>query len=386
MDDHEFYREAIRDLSRTGIPFLIGGAIALEWYTGMNRRTKDLDIFLRPNDVPALLQALASAGYRVEIKFPHWLAKASKGPYFIDMIFGSGNGICPVDHGWFQYAVKGEVLGMPVWINPVEEMIWSKAFVMERERYDGADIAYLLKACAERLDWKRLFDRFGERWRVLFSHLILFGFIYPSERARIPEAVMRELIRRLEQELTNAPEERLCQGTLLSWSQYLTSIQQEGYQDARHPPKGTLSEQETDQVTETFKKEQQRLAEADKSDEMIDKTVKKVTSAYSPKGDMGQKYLASGKTVSMRLWEDEPPGIRQPVVQREYETVGYVIKGRAELHIEGQMVLLEPGDSWAVPKGAKHFYNVLEPLTAVEATSPPAEVHGRDSIQGSDEC
>lgn len=111
---------------------------------------------------------------------------------------------------------------------------------------------------------------------------------------------------------------------------------------------------------------------------MSDKSVKKIDSDYSPKGELGQKYLASGKTVSMRLWENEEPGEVKPETRRDYETVGYVIQGRAELHIEGQMVLLEAGDSWVVPKGASHTYKILEPLTAVEATSPPAQVHGRD--------
>lgn len=111
---------------------------------------------------------------------------------------------------------------------------------------------------------------------------------------------------------------------------------------------------------------------------MSDKSVKKVSSKTSPKGAMGQKYLADGKTVSMRMWEDEQPGDPKPEARRDYETVGYVISGRAELHLEGQKVLLEPGDSWLVPKDASHTYNILEPFTAVEATSPPAEVHGRD--------
>jgi quercetin dioxygenase-like cupin family protein len=115
-----------------------------------------------------------------------------------------------------------------------------------------------------------------------------------------------------------------------------------------------------------------------KEDRMVDKSVKKVSSVYSPKGDMGQKYLASGKGVSMRLWEEEPAGTLKPPTQRQYEVVGYVIKGRAELQIEGQTVLLEPGDSWVVTKGSSHSYTILEPLTAVEATAPPAQVHGRD--------
>lgn len=113
---------------------------------------------------------------------------------------------------------------------------------------------------------------------------------------------------------------------------------------------------------------------------MSDTSVTKVSSKSSPKGAMGQKYLASGVKMSMRLWEEEQPGDPKPQVQRDYETIGYVIQGRAELHLEGQMVLLDPGDSWVVPSGSTHTYKILEPFTAVEATSPPAEVHGRDEI------
>lgn len=111
---------------------------------------------------------------------------------------------------------------------------------------------------------------------------------------------------------------------------------------------------------------------------MPDTSVKKVDSAHSPKGEMGQKYLATGKSVSMRLWENEQPSDAKAEAKRDYETVGYVIKGRAELHLEGQMILLEPGSSWVIPKGASHTYKILESFTAVEATSPPAHIHGRD--------
>lgn len=111
---------------------------------------------------------------------------------------------------------------------------------------------------------------------------------------------------------------------------------------------------------------------------MSDSTMIKVDSKYSPKGSEGQKYLAMGKRLAMRLWENEQPGEAKPEVQRDYETVGYVIQGTAELHMEGQVVLLKPGNSWVVPEGAPHTYKILEPFTAVEATSPPAVVHGRD--------
>ena len=103
---------------------------------------------------------------------------------------------------------------------------------------------------------------------------------------------------------------------------------------------------------------------------MADSTAKKIDSHYSPSGKIGKKYLVSGKSISMRLWEDLQPGAQKEPSVREYETVGYAIKG--------QLLLLTAGDSWVVPKGSRHSYTILEPFTAVEATTPPAEVHGRD--------
>jgi quercetin dioxygenase-like cupin family protein len=79
----------------------------------------------------------------------------------------------------------------------------------------------------------------------------------------------------------------------------------------------------------------------------------------------------------MRLWDQEPDD-GKPERRRDYETVGYVIEGRAELRLEGQTVLLNPGDSWVVPRGASHTYKILESFKAVEATSPPAHAHARD--------
>ncbi|MEO0014524.1 MAG: hypothetical protein RLZZ535_2913 [Cyanobacteriota bacterium] len=113
---------------------------------------------------------------------------------------------------------------------------------------------------------------------------------------------------------------------------------------------------------------------------MSNSTVKKVNSSSSPTGDMGQKYLSAGKSVSMRLWENEQPAEAKPEAAREYETVGYVIKGKAELHLEGQVVNLETGDSWVVPQGVSHTYKITEAFTAIEATSPPARVDGKDNL------
>src|SRR5574341_2258251 len=170
---HCFYRRVIEKINASAIPYLIGGGYALGLYLDSAREPKDLDIFLRRADVEAILTLLNEDGYKTELCFPHWLGKITCGEYCIDVIFSSGNGICEVDDVWFEHAIAGTVFNLPINICPPEEMIWTKAFVMERERYDGADVAHLLRACGKQIDWRRLLRRFEPHWRVLLSHLIL---------------------------------------------------------------------------------------------------------------------------------------------------------------------------------------------------------------------
>src|SRR5437667_3041404 len=238
------HREALELLNGQERPFLLGGGYALRHYTGGVRGTKDLDVFVRRQDALALLDGLARAGLETDLTFSHWLGKVHMASDdHIDVIFGSGNGLAEVDDEWFAHGVPATVLGVPVNLCPPEEMIWSKAFVMERERYDGADVSHLIRACHGQLDWRRLMARFGPHWRVLLSHLTLFGFIYPGERACIPAGVMLALCRSLERESQQPPPsaQRLCRGTLLSREQYLTDVSRWGYADGRVAPHGPMT-------------------------------------------------------------------------------------------------------------------------------------------------
>ena len=250
-----FYRDAMEVLNRASVPFLVGGAFAFIHQAGIDKSTKDLDIFARPRDVQRLLEACAAAGYETELVFSHWLAKIRSLEGFIDVIFNSGNGVAAVDDGWFDHAIEGEVLNVPVKIAPAEETLWSKAFVMERERFDGADVAHLILAHGERMDWERLLVRFGQHWRVLLAHLVLFGFIFPSERSRVPAEVLQWLMQRLQGE-TGAPNaaDPVCYGTLLSWSQYLGDVLGGSFRDARIRPFGNMSAEEVARWTAADKR------------------------------------------------------------------------------------------------------------------------------------
>lgn len=239
----DFYRRVVDALEEASIEFLLGGAFALRVLTGIERDTKDFDLMVRPRNVEATLQACRHAGFHADYAFSHWLAKAHFGEHFIDLIYRAGNGLCEVDDDWFANASEAEVLGRHIRLCPPEEIIWQKAFIMERERFDGADIMHLLRRRAKILNWERLLNRFGQDWRVLFSHLVLFAYIYPQQQDDIPAWVMDRLVKRLKE--TEGPkDEEICRGTLLSRAQYLPDVERWGYRDARVDERIKMTPQE----------------------------------------------------------------------------------------------------------------------------------------------
>ena len=235
-----FYARVMGMLHEARVKFLVAGAACLQHHTGICRDTKDLDLFIHERDLERTLSALEGAGMMTECAFPHWLAKAyDRDGKFVDLIYNSGNGATPVDDLWFEHASHGTLLGQPVAFCPVEETIWSKSFVMERERFDGADVAHLLAARARTLDWDRLVWRYGRYWRVLYAHLVLFQFIYPDRAHTIPEGVMEDLAGRIQRERHVIKRDRVCMGTLISREQYLVDLEG-GRRDGRLPPTGKM--------------------------------------------------------------------------------------------------------------------------------------------------
>src|SRR5256885_3201141 len=136
LDEHtrDFYSHGLSLLDKNKLPYLVGGAYAFARYTGIERHTKDFDIFIRRSDWPRAEKILREAGYKTDLTFPHWIGKAFSGEDFIDLIFSAGNGVDNDDVTWFVYSVPERVLEMDVRLIPPEEMIWSKGLIMERER------------------------------------------------------------------------------------------------------------------------------------------------------------------------------------------------------------------------------------------------------------
>jgi len=113
-------------------------------------------------------------------------------------------------------------------------MIWYNGFVLKRQRFDGADVAHLIHAMGDKMDWERLMRRFEPHWEILLSHVMMYRFAYPSERSRVPDRVLTRLCARAMESLREGDwEERVCRGTLMSKCNYQIDIREWGFQDGR---------------------------------------------------------------------------------------------------------------------------------------------------------
>jgi len=204
LDEHaEVYASATTALTEAGVPFLLGGAVALNHHTGIWRDTKDLDLFVKPGDAPAALAALADAGFRTEIVYDSWLGKGFVGDVFVDIIWRNANGLYPVTDEWLAHAPTTTMFGQEMRVVPAEELILSKIFVAGRYRFDGADILHVLHATGDLLDWERLARSAGEHAGLVLAYLHMYRWGYPGWQDRVPQEAIDILERKARESTTS---------------------------------------------------------------------------------------------------------------------------------------------------------------------------------------
>lgn len=228
------YRRALEALNEAGLPYVVAGAYAIYEHTGIYRKTKDLDLFFEPRVVLDAAAALRAAGFVMRLEDAHWLAKATSGETFVDLIYGMGNGIAFIDEGWIRHSRPGILAATPVRIAPPEELIWHRLFISERHRHDMSDIVHLILCLGDTIDWERLVERVGEHWPLLLSQVLMFSFVYPGYRTNIPRWVPERLLQ-LAQEQVGRDESDLdiTRGPLISRFSFMIDVREWGFLDPR---------------------------------------------------------------------------------------------------------------------------------------------------------
>jgi hypothetical protein len=226
------FARALETLNTAGVPYLVGGGFAVEVFLGAPRaKIKDLDLFLRPFDLNVALESLRANGFSTKLHEPQWLAKAYDGDDFVDLIFATRNGLLDVDDHSFERAPHHEVLGHPVRVQPVEEVIATKLFVAARDRFDVSDVAHLFLWCSDRIDWKRLIDRLAPHIEILHVYLLLFQYIYPGRRDVVPSWVYKLVAKRARLEREKPHDVNASRGIALDPEAFAVDIQRWGFFD-----------------------------------------------------------------------------------------------------------------------------------------------------------
>ncbi len=232
--EREVYRRALVALNAAGLPYVVAGAYAIYEHTGIYRKTKDLDLFFEPDAVVAAAAALRAAGFVTRLEDDHWLAKATSGEYFVDLIFGMGNGIAFIDEKWARHSRAGILAAAPVRIAPAEELIWHRLFISERHRHDVADILHLILCRGDTLDWERLVLRVGQNWPLLLAQILTFSYVYPGFRSNVPEWVYEQMLERARASMVRDGEDaELTRGPLISRFSFTIDVREWGFQDPR---------------------------------------------------------------------------------------------------------------------------------------------------------
>jgi hypothetical protein len=224
-----FYGDLLDLLIGHNVSFMIGGTYAFTAYTGIERPTKDMDIFATVEDYPKILRLCSDAGFKTALHDEYWIAKIHSNKYYTDVIYAEKNGLVKVTKEWLDNAHQGTLFGHQVKLVPPEEMIRSKAYIQHRERHDGADVVHLILQIGKALDWRQLLDKMEPHYEIILGHILTFLFVYPAEKGLIPQWVLNELLDRAKKEFAAPPfKERITRGLLIS-TQYEVGVAQWGY-------------------------------------------------------------------------------------------------------------------------------------------------------------
>lgn len=233
LENEEVFRQALVAMNESGILYAVGAAFARYSYTGIWRNTKDLDIYVRPEDLKATFTILIQAGFKTHVEHKHWLAKGRKGKGVIDIIFGTGHGQLPIDDCSFEGSQIAEVLGVETRLYPIEEMLASAMYVAERRRFDGAEVIHLIYSTKGNLDWERIQKRLGDNRELILWHFILFDFVYPGHRSYMPRDLFLQLLKEARENLSKREDPKAFRGSLIDPFSFTVDIEDWGFEDRR---------------------------------------------------------------------------------------------------------------------------------------------------------
>ncbi|HEY3619058.1 MAG TPA: nucleotidyltransferase [Candidatus Sulfotelmatobacter sp.] len=230
-EQRSLFREILELLEKNNVSFAVAGAFALREHTGICRDTKDLDLFLTPENAGLALRHLRDKGFECEVCDPVWLFKAHRDSFFVDLITGMSNAAIVVEDSWVERARPAMVEGVKTRVLAAEELVASKLFIARRERFDGADIAHVIYGTRGKLDWQHIFQLAGEHWEMILWSLVLYRYCYPAQTHYVPEKVWCDLLFRLHKVVSHPDTQAKFRGSLVDDKQFAIDMNEWGLEN-----------------------------------------------------------------------------------------------------------------------------------------------------------
>lgn len=182
-------RGVLKAAQERGLRFCLGGGLAFSAYSGRWRNTKDMDLFVLPEDREAFVEVLDSVGFvdyfdRVEY-VRDWIYRGYREGVIVDIIWQFANKRAPVDEAFLTRGAQVDIRGNRVSLLPIEELIWAKMYIVQRERCDWPDILNLLYAQGHRIDWEHLVRRAEGDVPLLGGVVQMYGWLCPERSRRM---------------------------------------------------------------------------------------------------------------------------------------------------------------------------------------------------------
>ena len=155
----ESLKKAVAALREAGVPFLLGGSLAV-WARGGPQTQHDLDFVIKPEDADRALQVLADAGMRVEKPPEEWLHKAWDDDVLIDLIFAP-RGLDVTD----AVMERGELLhvaGITIPVMALDDVLATKLMALHEHELDYTSLLTIARSVREQIDWEALRARTAE--------------------------------------------------------------------------------------------------------------------------------------------------------------------------------------------------------------------------------
>jgi len=200
------YQDVLQRAQARGIPLAVGGGFAFSHYARRWRNTKDIDLYVTPSDRDAMIEVLQAAGladyFEVLPYDRNWIYRSYKtvrspgrpdDTIIVDIIWQMANYRAQVDEDWLTRGDVVAIHGWPLRMLPPEELMWTKLYIVQRDRCDWGDLLNILYARGPELEWQRFIERLGDDWRILAALVQLFTWACPGRAMALPKQLWKTL-------------------------------------------------------------------------------------------------------------------------------------------------------------------------------------------------